>query len=172
VNVQTHVDLDPGDYEVRVGVTDPKTGATGSVFSQIAVPKFATAPLSVSDIAIEVGPNRDTSAGAGTPAAIHPTTRRRFDRADQVRAFLQIYQGTRRTDPIVPVSVRVRILDVRGGAARDSSLVFNDTEFRARRADCRINLPIDRLGAGEYLLEIAASAGDEIAARKLRFTVR
>jgi hypothetical protein len=32
--------------------------------------------------------------------------------------------------------------------------------------------PIDRLTAGEYLLEIAASAGDDTAARKLRFTIR
>ena len=48
----------------------------------------------------------------------------------------------------------------------------SEKDFRARRADYRINLPIDRLAAGEYLLEIAAAAGDETAARKLRFTVR
>jgi len=70
------------------------------------------------------------------------------------------------------VLVRVRILDARGGAARDQSLVFSEKEFRARRADCRINLPVDRLPAGEYLLEIGAAAGGETTARKLRFAVR
>ena len=172
VNVQTHIELDPGDYEVRVAVADQTTGAAGSVFSQIAIPKFATAPLSVSDIAIEVGPNRDSPAEVSTPVSIRPTTRRVFDRGDQARAFLQIYQGTRRTEAIVPVSVRVRILDARGRATRDQSLVFSESDFRARRAHCRINLPIDHLAAGEYLLEIAATLGDETAARKLRFTVR
>ena len=172
VNVHTHLELDPGDYEVRVGVTDQKTGAAGSVFSQIAIPSFASARLSVSDIALEVGTTQAAPDGPGTPAAIRATTNRRFDRGDQVRAFLQIYQGTGRTDAIVPVSVRVRILDAHGGATRDQSLVLSEKEFRARRADCRINVPVERLAAGEYLLEIAATAGDEVAARKVRFTVR
>ncbi len=58
VDVQSHIDLDPGDYEVRVAVTDRKTGATGSVFSQIAIPDFSTDRLSVSDIAVELGPGQ------------------------------------------------------------------------------------------------------------------
>ena len=172
VNVRTHIELDPGDYEVRVGVSDQRTGAAGSVFSQIAIPRFAAARLSVSDIAFEVETNQGAPTESGAPAAIRSTTRRRFDRGDHVRAFLQIYQGTGRTDAIVPVSVRVRILDAHGAATRDQSLVFSDQEFRARRADCRINLPIERLAAGAYLLEIAATAGDEAAARKVRFTVQ
>jgi hypothetical protein len=170
VDVPSHIDLDPGDYEVRVAVTDRKTGATGSVFSQIAIPHFSTERLSVSDIAVELGPASD--AAAGMPVPVLPTTRRTFARGDQVRAFLQVYQGTRRTDPIVPVSVRVRILDARGGITRDQSLVFSEKEFRARRADCRINLPIDRLPAGEYLLEIGAGVEGEKTGRKLRFSVQ
>jgi hypothetical protein len=125
--MHAHIDLDPGDYEVRVAVADQQTGAAGSVFAQIGIPKFATAPLSISDIAIEVGPNR--SSPTGTPVSLLPTTRRQFDRREQARAFLQIYQGTRRTDGIVPVSVRVRILDARGEAARDQSLAFSEMDF-------------------------------------------
>jgi len=170
VDIQTHIDLDPGDYEVRAAVADQQTGVAGSVFSQIAIPHFATDRLSVSDIAVEFGPARDGSAAS--PAPIVPTTRREFARGDQVRAFLQVYQGTQRTDAIVPVSVRVRILDAQGEATRDQSLVLSEKEFRARRADCRINLPIDRLPTGEYLLEIGAAAGGETTARKLRFAVR
>ena len=170
VDVQSHIDLEPGDYEVRVAVTDRKTGVTGSVFSQIAIPNFPTGRLSVSDIAVEIGPA--SNGAAGIPVPVLPTTRRTFARGDQVRAFLQVYKRTRRTNPIVPVSIRVRILDARGGATRDQSLVFSEKEFRARRADCRINLPIDGLPAGEYLLEIGAAAGGETTARKLRFAVR
>ena len=172
VDVQTHIELDSGDYEVRVAVADQKTGSAASVFSQIAIPKFAAAPLSVSDIAIEVGPAGNSPAGSGALVSILPTTQRRFNRGDQVRAFLQMYQGTERTDAIVPVSLRVRILDARGGATRDQSLVFSEKEFRARRADCQVNLPLDGLAAGEYLLEMTAAAGDEVAARKVRFAVQ
>lgn len=171
VNVQSHVELDSGDYEIRVAVADQKTGAAASVFSQIAIPKFASTPLSVSDIAMEVGATRNASAGTGTLVSILPTTQRRFERAAQVRAFLQIYQGTQRTDPIVPVSLRVRILDARGSARRDQSLIFTERDFRARRTDCQINLPIADLAAGEHLLEITAAAGPDAAARRLRFTV-
>jgi VWFA-related protein len=172
VYVHTHLELDPGDYEVRVGVTDPKTGATGSVFSQIEIPTFATARLSVSDMALEVGRIQQTSDASGTPGEIRSTTSRVFDRDDQVRAFLQIYQGTGRTDPIVPVSVRVTIVDARGGIARDESLVFGEDDFRDRRADCRVDLPIAGLAAGEYLLEVASTARDEAAVRRVRFSVR
>ena len=76
-HVQTHIELDPGDYEVRVAVADQKTGARGSVFSQITVPKFASAALSVSDIAIEAGPNK-AFTGRGRRARIDssPAARR------------------------------------------------------------------------------------------------
>jgi hypothetical protein len=89
-----------------------------------------------------------------------------------VRAFLQLYQGTRRTDTIVPASVRARVLDARGAVAHDQALVFDVGDFRARRADCRIDVPVNRLAAGQYLLEIEAAAGGERDTRKLRFSVR
>jgi VWFA-related protein len=166
VDVRTHLELEPGDYELRVALSDAKTGAVGSVFSSLAIPKFTTAKLALSDVVIETGP-ADQSTGD-----IAPTTQRTFARGDQVRAFLQIYEGTRRTEAITPVSVRVRILDARGQATRDQAIVFAEKDFQGRHADCRINLPLDRLAAGEYLLEMTASAGEETAERKVRFAVR
>jgi hypothetical protein len=165
VDVRTHLELEPGDYELRVALSEAKSGVVGSVFSSLAIPKFATAKLALSDVVIETGP-ADRSTGD-----IAPTTQRTFARGDQVRAFLQIYEGTRRTEAITPVSVRVRILDARGQATRDQAIVFAETDFQGRHADCRINLPLDRLAAGEYLLEMTASAGDETAERKVRFAV-
>ena len=80
--------------------------------------------------------------------------RRAFRRADQVRAVLQIYQGTERTDPIAPVSMRVQILDAKGVAVRDQSLPFTEKAFTNRRADCVITLPLAALQPGEYLLKL------------------
>jgi hypothetical protein len=163
-DIQTYLDLDPGDYEIRAAVADQTRGLAASVFQQFAIPSFGDAPLSLSHVAIETGTN--------TSGAISPTTQRAFGRSDQPRVFFQIYQGTRRTDPIVPVTVRVRVLDAGGAAVRDQSLPFTDKDFRDRRADCRINLPIARLVAGDYALRIDVSSEKQTAGRAIRFSVR
>jgi hypothetical protein len=61
---------------------------------------------------------------------------------------------------------------VLSAGAHDQSLEFGEGDFRARRADCRIDVPMDRLAAGQYLLEIEAAAGDDRDNRTLRFSVR
>jgi hypothetical protein len=170
VNVQTHLDLEAGDYEVRVAVADRNTGLVASVFAQVAIPKFASAPLSLSDVVIETDSNTDSDPAPVLP--IVPTTRRSFSRTDQVRPFLQIYEGTRRTDAIVPVSVRVRVIDALGHAVRDQTMLFTDKDFRNRRANCQITLPVEHLAAGEYLLSIDAVAEKQTARRALRFAVQ
>jgi VWFA-related protein len=163
VNIQSHLELAPGDYEIRAAVSDPATGAVASVFSSVSVPKFASAELSVSGIMV------DAAATAAAPPAA--TTRRAFRRGERVRALMQIYQGTGRTDPVVPVSMRVQILDAKGTAVRDQSLPFAESAFANRRADCVITLPLSSLPAGDYLLKLEASAGRDTAGRALRFAV-
>jgi VWFA-related protein len=163
VNVQSHLELDPGDYEIRVGVSDPATTTVATVFADVTVPKFQSTPLSLSDIAVE------TASSPSAPPA--PTTRRSFRRRDHVRAVVQIYQGTQRTDPITPVSMRVQIVNVQGTAVRDQSLAFATPAFTNRRADAVMTLPVANLPAGEYLLKLDVSADDRTAARALRFAV-
>jgi hypothetical protein len=105
--------LTPGDYEVRVAVSDPATDIVASVFCPIVLPPFGSAPLSLSDVIVET-----TGRIAARPPSALPvpmrTTRRVFQQDERVRALLQIYQGTERTDAIVPVSVRTSILDAEG----------------------------------------------------------
>ena len=100
-----------------------------------------------------------------------PTTRRVFRRGEQVRALLQIYQGTERTDAIAPVSMRVQILDAKGSAVRDQSLPFTEKTFTNRRAGGVITLPVANLPAGEYLLKLEASLDRRTAGRAWRFAV-
>ena len=163
INVQSHVELPPGDYGLRVAVTDPATGKVASVFSDVTVPKFDSAALSLSGVTVDV-------AGA-PPAAPVTTTRRSFRREERVRALLQIYQGTQRSDPIVPVSMHVQILDAKGAAVRDQSLPFGEQAFTNRRADCVITLPLAKLPSGEYLLKLEASVGGRKSGRGVRFVV-
>jgi len=172
VTIPTYLDLRPGDYEIRVAVVDRAAGASASVFAQILVPNFAAERLSLSDLVVEASPATPPSDTTTVAVDATATTERAFGRGAQVRAVFQIYQGTERTDAIVPVTTRVRVVDSRGAVARDQSIVFAAADFHARRTDCRINLPINGLPAGDYLLEIIATAGGEHQTRKLRFAVQ
>jgi VWFA-related protein len=163
VTIESRLELPRGDYAVRVAVSDPAGGAVASVFADVTVPAFESAPLSLSDVAIEA-----SGAASARPS---PTTRRTFRRGETVRAVLQIYQGTRRRDAIVPVTMRVQIVDAKGSAVRDQTLPFTATMFTNRRADCLITLPLANLAAGDYLLKLDAAADRQTAARAVRFAV-
>lgn len=163
VNVQSHLELPPGEYGIRVAVSDSVAGKVASVFSDVTVAQFGSMSLSLSGVTVDI-------ASTSSPAPV-PTTRRVFRRQDRVRALLQIYQGTERSETIVPVSMRVQILDAKGGAVRDQSLPFTEKAFTNRRADCVITLPVANLPPGDYLLKLEASADRQTAGRALRFAV-
>ncbi len=162
LNVQSQVELPPGDYGIRVAVSDPATGAVASVFSDVTVAKFDDDALTLSSVAVEV------AAGTSAPG---PTTRRVFKRDEQVRAGMQIYQGLRRTGAVTPVSMRVQILDVKGATVHDQTLPFTADAFNGRRADCLITLPLKNLQPGEYLLKLDATSDRQTAGRAVRFAV-
>ena len=85
-------------------------GRQASVFTQGTVPPFAAARLTLSHLALAA-----TSATSSAPPdfldavlPIRPTPQRAFQRTADAVAFLRVYQGTRRTDPLEPVAVRMR----------------------------------------------------------------
>jgi hypothetical protein len=155
---------------VRVAVTDTETGATASVFSQVVVPDFASERLSLSDIVIE--PGGQPSASMAPPGTAAPTTERSFRRTDSVQAFLEVYQGTARTDALQPVAMRVRIINTQDIAVRDQSIVLEPDRFSTNRAaTSRLTLPVQNLPPGEYLLRLDVTMGDRTADRAVRFRV-
>jgi VWFA-related protein len=158
-NVQTHVELPPGDYEVRVAVSDPATGISASVFGPVAVPLFGNAPLSLSDVIVET-----------TNGTSMTTTRRVFARDEGVRALAQVYQGAQRTDVAAPVSVRTAIVDATGRTIREQRLALTGKDFPNRRASLAVDM--GGLPAGEYVLSLDASMARQKASRILRFTVQ
>jgi hypothetical protein len=170
VEVPTHVVLTPGDYEVRVSVTNTATATTASVFSQVVVPDFARDALTMSDIAIEIGSNGPMTGTDSQPIA--PTTRRTFRSTDAARATVLVYQGTAQTGPLQPVSVRTRIVDVRDRLLRDETSVLEPIHFSGRRTVASsMVLPLPDLSAGEYLLRFDVQMGDRSTSRAIRVTV-
>ena len=166
LDVPTHLDLPAGDYEIRAAVADPSSGRVASVYQPAAVPAFARAPIALSGIAIE----RATDA-ADTASEVAGVTQRAFTRADRMRAAFEVYQGTDKSDAIVPVSVHLTIADARGKTVHEESMALTPESFQARRARVRLALPLDRLEPGDYALSIEARTAQQASGRALRLIV-
>jgi VWFA-related protein len=166
------LDLAPGRYEIRVAVSSASSDRKGSVYTSITVPDFARDPVSLSGIAIahdQGGAVLTDEASALVP--VRPSAERIFAPDQRAVAAVRVYQGGRRR--LEPVRVNARILDESGAVAFDEGRVLDAESFDDQRgADYTLDLPIDRLAAGEYLLTIEAVAGDASARGDVRFSVR
>lgn len=165
------LDLAPGRYEIRVAVSSASSHRKGSVYTSITVPDFARDPVSLSGIAIahdQGGAVLTDEANALVP--VRPSTERIFAPGQRAVAAVRVYQGGRRR--FEPVRVNARILDESGAVILDEGRVLDPETFDDQRgADYTLDLPIDRLAAGEYLLTIEAVAGDASTRGDVRFFV-
>jgi hypothetical protein len=150
-------------------VSDPATDIVASVFCPVVVPLFGSAPLSLSDVIVETTNRNAVEPGLAVPVPM-ATTRRVFEQDEEVRALVQVYQGTDRAAVIGPVSVRTGILDANGRAIRDQLLALTVKDFTDRRA--ALALDIGQLAPGSYVLSIDASLGRQTASRILSFAVQ
>jgi len=175
--IVSRLTLKPGRYEVRVAL-DAAPNQRGSVYTHVDVPDFAKQPLSLSGLLLAVSPSV-SSAGRESLTnlvPVVPTAQREFARTDRATAFLQVYQDAGRPDtskPAQPASVTARITDTSDQVAWSQITELSVDRFTANRsADYRLDLPLERLAPGEYLLTIDASQGQRTVRRGLRFTVR
>jgi hypothetical protein len=167
------IDLEPGQYQVRVSAEVPARDASGSVVASVTVPDFAREDVSLSGLALAGGP-AVPSVPAGALAAllpVVPTTERVFAPADAVTAFCRIFQRDRRPRP---VTVTVRITDGQGATAFEASDTVSADRFtETGAADHMVPLPLARLPPGAYRLSFeAALDASRTAGRAVRFTVR
>ncbi len=166
------LNVPPGRYEVRAVMRSTADDRTGSVYASVTVPNFAREPLALSGLAVE----REAGGGAilGDLATVVParmTTGRTFSPVERVAVVVRVYQGNAKT--MSPVQIAARIVDGQDRTAYTIQTTLEPAAFAGQRhADYRLDLPLDRLAAGEYLLLLDASAGKTAARRDLRFTVR
>jgi hypothetical protein len=82
-----------------------------------------------------------------------------------------VYQGGR--DELRAVQLTTRIQNTVGKNVFDATRALASGDFADNRsADCTIELPLDTLEAGEYLLTVEASERTRTERRELRFSVR
>jgi hypothetical protein len=102
---------------------------------------------------------------------IVPTVQRDFVAAEQVGAFVRVYQGGK--DSLLPVVVTTQIVDGRNADVFTTSETLGPGRFAvARAADYRVSLPMAGLTKEPHLLRIAVTRGTTTAQREVRFTVR
>ena len=165
--------VSPGRYEVRLAV---RTGdaRTGSVYTFVDVPDFTNAPLSLSGLVVAATPS-----GSAAPSDAYadllpvvPTARRVFSPTDRVTVFARGYQGGRRA--VASATATARIVDAANQEVLRSETPLDAQSFGARRAaDYRLDVPVDRLGPGHYLLTVSLSAGSGAAVeRSLSFQIQ
>ena len=162
------LNLPTGRYEVRAAVEDRVSGVTGTVFSFVDVPAFGRRELTASGVllhrarpaAMPDDPLRDL-------LPFVPTVARTFQPAEDVRAFVRLYQPV----PGEPAAVRTRVLDTRGSVAFDRRTNLDADAFATGSADVDLPLPLATLAPGDYLLRIEATAGETQVDRDVRFTV-
>ena len=169
--VLSRLAMPPGRYEVRVGV-ETGDGRVASVFTYAEIPDFDGEALSASGLVLGAAPSPRV-AGAGAVAnltPVVPTSRRSFAPTDRVAAFVRVYQAR---PPFAPATVTTRITNA------DNELVADLTEpvegrplGRMNAADYQIDLPIDELAAGEYLLTMDVARDGATVQRAVRFKVR
>jgi hypothetical protein len=165
--------LEPGAYEIRVAAEVPP-GAAGSVHTFVDIPDFRRAPLAMSGVLLHVAPEEPAALNEmGDALPFVPTARRTFGPADTVSALVQVSQGTARKDALQPVTLRLRIIDVREVTQRNQSGALSAAEFASNRtATTRLSLPLRELPSGEYLLALEATLADRRVERSVRFEVK
>jgi VWFA-related protein len=169
--VLSHFDLGPGRYEIRAAVEDTALGRSGSVYTYVDVPDYRQAPVELSGV-LMAAPGRVSAPPEALSALVSfvPTARRTFTRSERATAFVRVYQGLTRS--LTPGYVTARIVDEHDAVVFQQESRVLAEQFGAGRAlDFSLDLPLDRLADGEFLLTLEARSGTAQARRDARFRV-
>jgi VWFA-related protein len=169
----SRLNLAPGRYELRVSVSSALQKLSGSVYVDVDVPDFQSAPLSISGAVLGAAPAVPV-APRGLFASlipVVPTVRRVFSNADEVSGVVTIHQGAGRA--LLPAACTVRVIDGNGKVVSESPETFSVEDFGASRSvSHEFDVPIDQLTIGSYLLSIEVAAAKATARRDVRFEIR
>ncbi len=171
--VVSRIELKPGRYELRTAVEDTRLGRSGSVYTYVDVPDYQRAAVALSGLLMSVTPGSVVVPDAALEGLVPvvPTTRRQFSASDRVSAFVRLYQGVSRV--LMPGYVVAEILDDHDTSVYRQETRLASGQFGASRAvDFSVDVPVDRLAPGQYVLGVEARHGNETARRDVRFTVQ
>jgi VWFA-related protein len=170
----SRTDLKPGRYELRLAVHATSSTLRGSVYADVEIPDFANDPVSLSGLLLtsSASPRSAPRLALAPLIPVQPTARRTFSPAEQVTAFMRIYQGGGARVALQPVDVRVTIVDAAGDLLFSHEEGLPPDRFTDRAADLQLALPAARLGSGPHLLTVDARTPRAAVTRSLPFEIR
>ena len=153
--VLSRLDLKPGRYQLRIAANVGSLATSGSLYHDVEVPNFSSAAVSLSGLLLSASPGPVVGSHPTVAAVVPvvPTTRRTFTASHQVSAFTRVYQGGR--GPLTAVTLRVQLRNAANELVVDRREELAASRFNAARsADVKVDVPVARLPAGEYLLTV------------------
>ena len=167
--VLARFDLKPGRYQLRIAANVGSLSTGGSLYYDVDVPDATSGPVTMSSLILGVEP-RPVVAPADLLKPILPivpTTRRSFDRTDHVTVFARMHQGGRDAPVALPVRLTIRnAVNVQVVERRHE--LAPPAVGAARFSDLGVEVPVERLLPGRYLLTVETGN----VTRTSRFEVR
>ena len=161
LRLDTRITLEPGRYQLRVGVRALQTGSLGTVYYDLEVPDFSDEPFSMSDLVISSNlaamiPSAQSDEQLAQVLPTPATTQRLFTSADTLRVFAEVYDNQVQTPHEVDISTTLR--------AVDSQVVFRAEEQRSTDElqgtsggyGHIVEIPLAEVAPGDYLLRVDA----------------
>jgi VWFA-related protein len=156
--------LEPGRYQIRIGVRDSVTKQVGTVFYDLQVPDFRKDPLMLSGVLITASSahNAMTAQPDSATAKLLPgpaTSRRTFGFNDTLTVFAEIYDNmAAKQTRQIEASVTLTSEDGKEVfSARDSLANPAGADHWAAYALTR-DVPLKNVPSGRYLLKVEAQA--------------
>ena len=179
VRIVTDLQLPPGMYQIRAAAGN-RTNKAGSVVTDIEVPDFRSAPLTMSGVSLNsTGQRAALTVRAGTPRAplpSAPTTSREFSSDDTIEVFAEVYDNLRtETRHTVDVSATLRADD--GRVLMTKTDRWSSDELAGASGGgfgFRAELDLDGIAPGLYVIHVEARAntGDRpVASRDVAIRV-
>jgi len=163
--------LAPGRYEVRLNATSASLDTSGTVYTDLEVPDYSRRSLALSSIVL----GRPRAAGETDALAsllpIVPTTLRDFAPGDSVVAFLRVFE--RNGTPPSQVKTLAQLINVSDQKVWEQAGEVSSSAFSGGSAPIQLNVPLEKLARGSYLLSISAEKPDGTKTRSdLVFRIR
>jgi hypothetical protein len=180
VRITRRLELPPGRYQLRVGVRDGGSGATGSVLYDIEVPDFAKEPLTMSGLLVSSAyatriPTANPDPDFKDVLPGQPTAIRDFPRNDQLALFTEVYDN--QTKVAHRVAIKTTVIADDGKVMHTSEDERKSEELKGAKGGYGYMTTIDTktLAPGRYVLRVEATTlltdGGK-AMRELEFRIR
>jgi len=165
--------LKPGRYNIRASVHSKTRDRSGSVYTDVVIPDFRKALLSVSAVLWATENSRAIPRELlSTQVPIVPTTSRTVTQGQRPTVYVRVFSAGGKRANAASVRVTIRDLNDRVVFEQADDLTLQDLEPNVKSAEYKFVLPSATLKLGEYVLTMSVgTSAKDVVRRDVRFSV-